>query len=128
MPEPTPLQLILTVLTDIETIIVFVLGVAFLVLYTRFFQWRKTAVGRALVYVLGSLVLVALSGALVRNLGSHYWGREYLSVLFWFAAVLAFANFLRVLWVYRHRQEPLSVEARTKAGNTGTIPTQEEKS
>lgn len=128
MPELTPLQLILTVLTDIETIIVFVLGVSFLVLYTRFFQWRKTAVGRALVYVLGSLVLVALSGALVRNLGSHYWGREYLSPLFWFAAVLAFANFLRVLWMYRHRQEPLSVEARTKTGHTGTIPTEEGKS
>lgn len=110
---------LMSVLTDIETIIVAVLGLTFLVLYTRFFNWRKNAVGRALVYVLGSLMLVAISGALARNLGSNYFGREYVSFTFWLAAVLAFTNFLRVLFSYWKRQAPLTVETRTR---TGTIP------
>ena len=109
-------------LIDIETIIVAILGAIFLALYTRFFNWRKNAVGRGLVYVLGSLMLVALSGALARNLGPDYFGRQFVSFTFWFTAVLAFINFLRVLFSYWKRQEPLTVETRAR---TGSIPVTE---
>lgn len=119
---------IMTSITDVQTVIVAILGAAFLFVYTRFFNWRKTAVGRALVYLIVSLELIALSGALARNLGNIYPGRELVSFIAWGAAIWASLNMLWVLVKSWNRKEPIAVPPKEPRQTmpTATIKRQEE--
>lgn len=118
---------IMTSITDVQTIIVAVLGAVFLFIYTRFFNWRKTKPGRALVYLIVALELIALSGALARNLGNIYPGRELVSFLSWGSAIWASINMLWVLMKSWGKRESFAVppkEPRSTAP-TATIEQQE---
>ncbi len=108
---------IAAVVLDAQTVSAFFLALSFVILYGRFFNWRKTRGGRAVMYFFRAVVLVALSGAAVRVFGPEYLviGREIVSFLAWGALIATLINLLYALYrSWKKGDLSLIVEPKTR--------------
>ncbi len=94
-------------------------AVVFAISYAFFFQWTKTAAGRALLAFVVSLDLVFVLNLLGRFLGPEHWGREPLRIIVYTAVFASVWGLVITLWRNYRRGEPtLSLKAR----HTGARP------
>lgn len=126
---PEPAHSIIYAIGDTGWLLAEVLVIAFLISYTGFFAWRKTAAGRAVVYTFIGLSFLVLTAVLVVIFGPDYWGREVVRLVVAWGLVLALARLIWVLWSnFRHGEPPLKVEEREHHRRTDSIPTVKEES
>lgn len=113
MPEMTA---ILDRFADIGIIVAFAAALTFVISYASFFNWRRTAAGRALLYVFVSLIAVAFLALLGRFIGPEYLGRYVLRPLVWWSVAAAMIRLVWVLWSNWRRtsHSPLDLESKTR--------------
>ena len=119
------LELIALFIADIEVIAALVLAIIFTAGYVIFFNWRKTAAGRAIFYLFASLIVVSALSFLAVWISPDYWLRPVWRALGWGFVVFSLVNLLWVLWKsFRQDENPLAtIESR----HTDEIPTITEK-
>jgi len=89
---------IVDLFSDIEVVIAALGAIVFAVSYAVFFNWRKTAAGRALMYFVVSLILLTVINSLGRWLGPDYWGRIPIRFVVYSAVVFTVWRLVQVLW------------------------------
>lgn len=89
---------ILFLIADIEILVALVAAVAFTVSYASFFNWRKTAAGRAVMWVFLSLITVSGIAALARWIGPDYFLREWFRAIGWAFVAYSVVHLVFVLW------------------------------
>jgi hypothetical protein len=105
----------LNLVADIAILVAFGAAVVFVISYAVFFNWRRTAAGRALMYVFLSLVGATLLSGLGRWIGTDYWGREFIRPLIWGAVAVAVIRLVFVLWSnWRVERPSLDIESRAR--------------
>lgn len=104
--------------------------IAFVISYRFFFNWRKTAAGRAIWWTFVALGSLVSLGVMILIFGREYFGRELLRLVVAWSIAIATARLLWVLWSnWRNDKPPLELEVREHRNReTGSIPTNKEKS
>lgn len=82
---------------DIAMLIAILGALTFTISYAMFFNWRRTAAGRALMYFVGALDLWAIQ-SFVSRIDPTYSGREWARLFIYVAVTLAMWHMVRVLW------------------------------
>lgn len=96
--ETSPADLILNLISDCEIFLAAIGALTFAISYAVFFNWRKTAAGRALMYFVWSLIVLCLLNALGRWLGNDYWGRPFIRITIYTSIVFTIWHLVQVLW------------------------------
>jgi hypothetical protein len=91
----------------------FVGAVVFVVSYAAFFNWRKRAAGRSLLFAFTALVALSALGFVNGLLGNDYPGREPLRALIWWTVAFGIERMVWVLW-RRRRDGEEAVEERPR--------------
>lgn len=90
-------------------------GVVFAVSYSVFFNWRKTAAGRALMYFVWSLIAVFTNNTLARLWGIDYPGREWVRIAVYLCVAVTIWRLVFVLWRNWQRDVPaLELQSRPR--------------
>lgn len=116
MPE-NQFEEALYVVADVGIIAGLLLGIAFVVSYMAFFNWKKYPAGRAVMVLACSYLSVATIAALARWIGQDYFARAPLRLIVWWSIPVAFIWLLKVLWS-KHRSgetgDPLEIEKKDR--------------
>jgi NhaP-type Na+/H+ or K+/H+ antiporter len=90
-------------------------AITFAVSYWRFFNWRKTPAGRALLYFVWALIAVFLNNTAARIFGAEYPYREWVRLIVYAIVALTIWRLVWVLWSNWRADRPgLDIESRTK--------------
>lgn len=85
----------------VAIVVSFLSALAFCVSYAVFFDWRKNAAGRSLLYAFSALVALSALGFLNGWLGEDYPAREPLRAVVWCAVAVGCVRLLWTLWARR---------------------------
>jgi hypothetical protein len=108
-----------TTFADLGVLVAMTGMLVFVVSYSSAFNWRKTAEGRAVMYVFVALILLAFSGLIVVLFGPLYALRWIVRPLVWWLVAGAMIRICVVLWRARHRpddddSEPLNIDLKQR--------------
>lgn len=100
---------------DVIMIAAAVGAVVFAVSYSVFFNWRKTAAGRALMYFVWSLIAVFVNNTVARLAGVDYPFREWVRITVYLCVAVTIWRLVFVLWRnWRSGEVPLALETKTR--------------
>lgn len=87
----------------------------FAVSYAGFFNWRKTAAGRALMYFVWSLIAVFTNNTIARLAGTDYPFREWVRIAVYICVAITIWRLVWVLWRnWRSGEVPLALESKPR--------------
>lgn len=90
-------------------------AVVFAVSYSFFFNWRKTAAGRALMYFVWSLIVVFTNNTIARFAGTDYPFREWVRITVYICVAVTIWRLVWVLWRnWRSGEIPLELESKPR--------------
>lgn len=95
---------------DVIMLVALAGAVAFAVSYGGFFNWRKTAPGRALMYLVLTIFAWGTQSVLAR-LDPDYVGREFVRIVVYLGISITIWRLVVTLW--RHWGHPITVQPRT---------------
>lgn len=103
---------VLFAIGDVLMLVALAEMVIFATSYASFFNWRKTAAGRSLMYLSLALVTWALQTSISR-MDPAYFGREWVRVVVYGVIVYAMGRLIVTLWKSWHKT-PFNIEPRKK--------------
>jgi hypothetical protein len=100
-------------LGDVIMTISMIGAVFFAISYAAFFNWRKTAAGKSLMYFVIALVLWAGLSTFTRLIGGEYPGREWIRLAVYITIAAGIWRLAITLW-RSWRRTPQNIEPRSK--------------